>query len=184
MNKRLYDILKFILQSKGKTSIKEISIFTSVNDRTIRYDIEKINELLLAENISPIEKLSKGVLFHKEYEKLEDFIKNNSKDIFFNEYRQTIILIKILFSQEICINDLCESFDVTRTTIKTELGEIRKFLKENHLELEPTGSGLRLVGEEENIRNTQLKILNQYRNIISEKNIEKRYIFNLINGYF
>ena len=67
MNKRLYDILKFILQSKGKTSIKEISTFTSVNDRTIRYDIEKINELLIAKNISPIEKLRKGVLFHSEY---------------------------------------------------------------------------------------------------------------------
>lgn len=184
MNKRLYDILKFILQSKGKTSIKEISTFTSVNDRTIRYDIEKINELLIAKNISPIEKLSKGVLFHSEYEKLENFIKDNSKNIFFNEYRQTIILIKILFSEEICINDLCENFDVTRTTIKNELGEIRKILKENSLELEPTGSGLKLIGVEENIRNSQLKILNQYRNLISEKNIEKRYIFNLINKYF
>lgn len=184
MNKRLYDILKFILQSKGKTSIKEISTFTSVNDRTIRYDIEKINELLIAKNISPIEKLSKGVLFHSEYEKLENFIKDNSKNIFFNEYRQTIILIKILFSEEICINDLCENFDVTRTTIKNELGEIRKILKENSLELEPTGSGLKLIGAEENIRNSQLKILNQYRNLISEKNIEKRYIFNLINKYF
>lgn len=184
MNKRLYDILKFILQSKGKTSIKEISTFTSVNDRTIRYDIEKINELLIAKNISPIEKLSKGVLFHSEYEKLENFIKDNSKNIFFNEYRQTIILIKILFSEEICINDLCENFDVTRTTIKNELGEIRKILKENSLELEPTGSGLKLIGAEENIRNSQLKILNQYRNLISEKNIEKRYLFNLINKYF
>lgn len=184
MNKRLYDILKFILQSKGKTSIKEISTFTSVNDRTIRYDIEKINELLIAKNISPIEKLSKGVLFHSEYEKLENFIKDNSKNIFFNEYRQTIILIKILFSEEICINDLCENFDVTRTTIKNELGEIRKILKENSLELEPTGSGLKLIGAEENIRNSQLKILNQYRNFISEKNIEKRYLFNLINKYF
>lgn len=184
MNKRLYDILKFILQSKGKTSIKEISTFTSVNDRTIRYDIEKINELLIAKNISPIEKLSKGALFHSEYEKLENFIKDNSKNIFFNEYRQTIILIKILFSEEICINDLCENFDVTRTTIKNELGEIRKILKENSLELEPTGSGLKLIGVEENIRNSQLKILNQYRNLISEKNIEKRYIFNLINKYF
>lgn len=184
MNKRLYDILKFILQSKGQTSIKEISTFTSVNDRTIRYDIEKINELLKLENISPIEKLSKGALIHRECDKLENFIKNNSQEIFFNEYRQTIILIKILFSEEICINELCESFDVTRTTIKTELGEIRKLLKENFLELEPTGSGLKLVGDEENIRNSQLKILNQYRNLISEKNIEKRYIFNLINKYF
>lgn len=184
MNKRLYDILKFILQSNGQTSIKEISTFTSVNDRTIRYDIEKINELLKLENISPIEKLSKGALFHRECDKLENFIKNNSQEIFYNEYRQTIILIKILFSEEICINDLCESFDVTRTTIKTELGEIRKLLKENSLELEPTGSGLKLVGDEENIRNSQLKILNQYRNLISEKNIEKRYIFNLISRYF
>lgn len=184
MNKRLYDILKFILQSNGQTSIKEISTFTSVNDRTVRYDIEKINELLKLENISPIEKLSKGALIHKECDKLENFIKNNSQEIFYNEYRQTIILIKILFSEEICINDLCESFDVTRTTIKTELGEIRKLLKENSLELEPTGSGLKLVGDEENIRNSQLKILNQYRNLISEKNIEKRYIFNLISKYF
>lgn len=183
MNKRIYNILQFILQQEGRTTIKDISNFTEVNDRTIRYDIDKINNILIIEKIPPIEKLGKGVLFHKNYQMLTLFLQNNFKNIFFNEYRQTIILIKILFSEEICINELCKCFDVTRTTIKSELEEIKTLLEENSLKLKPTNLGLKLIGNEEKIRNSQLKILNQYRNITSSKNNEKLYIFNLINEY-
>ena len=183
MNKRIYSILKYILQEKGRVTIKDISNFTGVNDRTVRYDIEKINELLLENNIAPIEKLSKGELYHKEYKDLNSFIQENFKTVFINEYRQTIILIKVLFSNEICISDLCKEFDVTRTTIKNELSEIRTVIRENGLELETTGSGLKLVGSEESVRNSQLKLLNKYRNLGYTNSSEKMFLFTLISEY-
>ncbi|WP_291256148.1 BglG family transcription antiterminator [Fusobacterium sp.] len=183
MNKRIYSILKYILQEKGRATIKDISNFTGVNDRTVRYDIEKINELLLENGIAPIEKLSKGELYHKEYKDLNSFIQENFKTVFINEYRQTIILIKVLFSNEICISDLCKEFDVTRTTIKNELSEIRAVIRENGLELETTGSGLKLVGSEESVRNSQLKLLNKYRNLGYTNSSEKMFLFTLISEY-
>lgn len=183
MNKRIYSILKYILQEKGRATIKDISNFTGVNDRTVRYDIEKINELLLENNIVPIEKLSKGELYHKEYKDLNSFIQENFKTVFINEYRQTIILIKVLFSNEICISDLCKEFDVTRTTVKNELSEIRTVIRENGLELETTGSGLKLVGSEESVRNSQLKLLNKYRNLGYTNSSEKMFLFTLISEY-
>lgn len=183
MNKRIYSILKYILQEKGRATIKDISNFTGVNDRTVRYDIEKINELLLENNIAPIEKLSKGELYHKEYKDLNSFIQENFKTVFINEYRQTIILIKVLFANEICISDLCKEFDVTRTTIKNELSEIRAVIRENGLELETTGSGLKLIGSEESVRNSQLKLLNKYRNLGYTNSSEKMFLFTLISEY-
>ncbi|WP_300343311.1 BglG family transcription antiterminator [Fusobacterium sp.] len=183
MNKRIYSILKYILQEKGRATIKDISNFTGVNDRTVRYDIEKINELLLENGIAPIEKLSKGELYHKEYKDLNSFIQENFKTVFINEYRQTIILIKVLFSNEICISDLCKEFDVTRTTVKNELSEIRTVIRENGLELETTGSGLKLVGSEESVRNSQLKLLNKYRNLGYTNSSEKMFLFTLISEY-
>ncbi|WP_291258845.1 BglG family transcription antiterminator [Fusobacterium sp.] len=183
MNKRIYSILKYILQEKGRATIKDISNFTGVNDRTVRYDIEKINELLLENGIALIEKLSKGELYHKEYKDLNSFIQENFKTVFISEYRQTIILIKVLFSNEICISDLCKEFDVTRTTIKNELSEIRTVIRENGLELETTGSGLKLVGSEESVRNSQLKLLNKYRNLGYTNSSEKMFLFTLISEY-
>lgn len=184
MNKRMYNILKFMIQENGKTNIKDISSFTSANERTIRYDIEKINELFIEQNFSAIEKLSKGELLHKDISELNTFIDNNFKQIFFYEHRQLIILIKILFEGEIRISKLCEDFDLTRTTIKTDLAEIKKILGENLLELEVSYLGLKLIGSEVNLRNFQLKLINKYGNIVLEKSLEKNYIYNLIMNNF
>lgn len=184
MNKRMYNILKFMIQENGKTNIKDISSFTSANERTIRYDIEKINELFIEQNFSAIEKLSKGELLHKDISELNTFINNNFKQIFFYEHRQLIILIKILFEGEIRISKLCEDFDLTRTTIKTDLAEIKKILGENLLELEVSYLGLKLIGSEVNLRNFQLKLINKYGNIVLEKSLEKNYIYNLIMNNF
>ena len=180
MNKRVYEILKFIVEENGRTNLKELSIVTKANERTIRYDIDKINEIFEAQGVSLIQKQSKGELFHKEIEEISIFIKSNFKEIFFNEHRQLIILIKVLFQGEICISQLCKEFDLTRTTIKTELTEVKKILKENALELEVSNLGLKLIGEEGDLRNLQLKLINEYGNTILEKDLERRYIYNFI----
>lgn len=180
MNKRVYEILKFIVEENGRTNLKEISIVTKANERTIRYDIEKINEIFESQGISLIQKQSKGEFYHENIEEINIFIKSNFKEIFFNEHRQLIILIKVLFQGEICIPQLCKEFDLTRTTIKTELVEVKKILKENALELEVSNLGLKLSGEEQNLRNLQLKLVNEYGNTILEKDLERKYIYNFI----
>lgn len=184
MNKRMYEILKFMIQENGKTNLKDISSFTSVNERTIRYDIEKINEIFITQGFNNIEKLSKGELYHSNISEINIFIKKNFKQIFFNEYRQIIILIKALFEGEICISKLCEDFDLTRTTIKTDLVEIKKILKENFLKLEVSNLGLKLIGSETNLRSLQLKLINEYGNVVLEQNLEQNYIYSLIKNNF
>ncbi|MGL5052597.1 MAG: BglG family transcription antiterminator [Fusobacteriaceae bacterium] len=180
MNKRVYEILKFLVEENGMTNLKEISIVTKANERTIRYDIDKINEFFKVQGISLIQKQSKGEFFHENTEEINIFIKSNFKEIFFNEHRQLIILIKILFQGEICIPELCKEFDLTRTTIKTELAEIKKILNENSLKLEVSNVGLKLIGEEQNLRNLQLKLINEYGNTILEKDLKRKYIYNFI----
>lgn len=69
MNKRVYEILKFIVEENGRTNLKEISIVTKANERTIRYDIEKINEIFESQGISLIQKQSKGEFYHENIDK-------------------------------------------------------------------------------------------------------------------
>lgn len=46
MTNRMLDILKILLENEGKSSYKYLSENLFINERSIRYDIEKINELL------------------------------------------------------------------------------------------------------------------------------------------
>ena len=46
MTNRMLDILKILLENEGRSSYKYLSENLFINERSIRYDIEKINELL------------------------------------------------------------------------------------------------------------------------------------------
>ena len=60
------------------------------------------------------------------------------------------------------LKDLGEELDVSRTTIKNIVREIREKLEKYNLKLETEiQKGLILVGEEGNIRTAQLKFLNR-----------------------
>ena len=74
MTNRMLDILKILLKNEGKTSYKELSEKVFINERTIRYDIEKINQLLLENSFLEIEKKSKGELFYSDLVMLSNII--------------------------------------------------------------------------------------------------------------
>lgn len=56
MNKRCLKILDYILKYKGEISYKTLSELLSINERTIRYDIDKINEILNKNNYPILKK--------------------------------------------------------------------------------------------------------------------------------
>lgn len=185
MNKRTIDIIEKFNNYRGKIDIKQLSNELKVNQRTIRYDIEKINEELEKKGLNLIEKLTKGGL-KGDIRSLNilldglDFDEN-----IFQEYKEVLILIIVTFEENININNICKKFDLGRTTIKTTLKDIKKILDLYKLELilNPQ-KGLKLIGKEENIRKLQLKLLNQYSSFHKENNFERKYIKKKIDIYF
>ena len=74
MTNRMLDILKILLENEGKSSYKYLSENLFINERSIRYDIEKINELLSESHFIEIEKKSKGELFLFKFKCTSDVI--------------------------------------------------------------------------------------------------------------
>ena len=183
MTNRMLDILKILLDNNGKSSYKNLSETVFINERTIRYDIEKINQLLSENNFIEIEKRGKGELFYPDLTMLTNVISFFQKNLSTGEIKDEIILFKTLFQEKLNLNNLCDELDVSRTTIKNIIRMIREELEKYDLKLETEiQKGLILVGEENNIRTAQLKFLNKYFNYFSSNNSE--YIKNLLDQIF
>lgn len=183
MTSRMLEILKILLTNNGKGSYKQLSEMVFINERTIRYDIDKINQLLSENNFIEIEKRSKGELFYSNLNMLSDIIFFFQKNLSTAEIKDEVVLFKTLFHEKLNLNVLCEELDVSRTTIKNIIREIREKLEKFDLTLETEiQKGLILVGEENNIRKAQLKFLNKYFNYFSSNQSE--YIKELLDKIF
>ena len=183
MTNRMLDILKILLDNNGKSSYRALSESFFINERTIRYDIEKINQLLSENGFTEIEKKSKGELFYSDINMLSNVISFFQKNLSTDEIKDELVLFKILFQERVNLNDLCDELDVSRTTIKNIIREIREKLEKDNLKLETEiQKGLILVGEENGIRNAQLKFLNRYFNYFSTNHSE--HIKKLLDEIF
>lgn len=184
MKSRILKILEFLVERKGESSFKEISEYLKVNERTVRYDIEKLNEILKSKNIETIENIGKGKLKIQTYEKILFFLEKESLEEISGEIREIVILSKILFLGEINIANLMEDFDLSRSSVKLILKNLKVILEAYnlYLELNPR-KGLILTGNEESIRRLQLKILNEYSHGPVNKTLGKEYIYGYIKEY-
>lgn len=187
MNRRMVGIIEYLIKNRGMANIKEMAKILDVNERTVRYDVETINELLSENSFSPIEKLGKGELKHCNLSELKNFLLGieNLEAALSSEFKEILILIKIAFEEEVNINRLCETFDLSRTTIKTALKEVKNIMGVYNLELVVNPlKGLKIAGSEENLRRLQLKLLNQYTTLKDETLFEYKFIEKNISKYF
>ncbi|MGL4402607.1 MAG: BglG family transcription antiterminator [Fusobacteriaceae bacterium] len=187
MNRRMIEIIEYLIKNKGIAHIKNMAEVLVVNERTIRYDVENINELLIKNGFTPIKKLGKGELEKSNYDQLKDFLMglHNFESSLLSEYKAILILIKIAFEEEININQLCETFDLSRTTIKTALKEVKNIMGVYNLQLIANPlKGLKISGNEENLRRLQLKLLNQYTSLKGDILFQQKFIQKNIFKYF
>lgn len=169
-----------------KFTLKELAEKLSINERGIRYQIEKINEYYMDNyNEKELIYLSKGNLEVTNKSALREIIeKNYNVKNFSSEDRERFILYMILKNREINQTKMCEELDISRNTIKQHLKVLKDKLKRFHLKLELNHKkGLILEGKEEDIR---ICLLNEIRtkksNSIWIKKIESEYIDVKIEG--
>ena len=165
LNTRNIKLLENLLKNKGLSSIKEMAKILELGERTIRYDLEKINEYLKSQKLPEIVRESKGILRLEEFEKIKVFLDEQSENLELTpENRVEFILIKTLFENHINLSNLVEELDISRTTIKNDLKNVKEILAKYKLKLELKGNrGLILMGEEEDIRKLQLRVFSEHR---------------------
>ncbi len=161
LSSKVLEVLNYLINSDEAVSIKKVSEEFKVSERSIRYEIEKANDYFENEKIFGV-KLDKGVLEILDREKIKELIKkeNNIYNVT-SEEREIYIILKILLEREINQSELSDELDISKTTIKSHLKDIKLFLEKYNLKLEIIyRKGLGLIGNEENIRAALLKLIN------------------------
>ena len=131
LNKRCSKLLCEIMEAEGFISILQLSKIFGVSNRTIRYDLDKIDDFCKSSNLPQIiRKPNEGISYNcnsVEKGKVLDLL----GEIGLNQYvlsqneRITMILIELLESRNyITMDDLAEIILVSRSTILKDLSLI------------------------------------------------------------
>ncbi|WP_297599272.1 BglG family transcription antiterminator [uncultured Cetobacterium sp.] len=148
-------------KKNGKTiSIKDLAEEFNVSQRSIRYEVEKLNECLVENGYQEIES-AKGNLKIGNLGGIRNILEAEELYNISSEERENYLILKTLLDREINQREISEELDISKTTVKGHLKEVKLFLERYNLTLEiQYRKGLELKGKEEEIRGALLKILN------------------------
>ena len=128
------ELLKFLLSRREKVLLKELAEHFELSERSIRYEAEKIIEETEKEKFKFY--LNKGECWIENYDFLEKFLKNNTGYVPSPKERELYIFLKICFERVINQTIISDELEISKSTIKTHLRDIRKTLEIYNLELE------------------------------------------------
>lgn len=155
---RIKQILKVLLESDGKISVKELAEQIGISKRTVQRELGYIQNELKSYDIEFLSKTGVGVWLEgsaKEKHQLLTDIKNgDTYDVSNREDRRKRLLLEIL--KEKGLKKLfyySSRFQVSEATISTDLEVVEAWLEKYgvHIVRKP-GSGITVDGNEENFR--------------------------------
>lgn len=123
------------LQNKNKTTYKEISSDLDIKERYIRYDIDRINDLLKVKKMPTIEKLSKGCIVFPKY--MDSSILTKDGDFIYSQEERASLILLILLTDKrrLKMNKLSLDFQVSRSTIKNDINFIASNLSKYDIKI-------------------------------------------------
>jgi mannitol operon transcriptional antiterminator len=154
-----------IFISSEEVSINELANKFYVTERSIRYNIEKINQVLELLNFNPIQKNKKGSLTlskNQNLKKMLDFLKE--LEVLSPYERMEILRLTLALDPNgLNINQLYKKLEVSRTTLKKNFDEVKSELTESGLRVEQVKKkGMQISGENEDIEKFRIKFLMKY----------------------
>lgn len=161
MNKRIIEIINLIINQD--ITLDELEKRFDVSNRTIRNDLNSINDMSATQNIGKIKILSGGMVEKPEkFEKIKKMFQSDdlylyklSKD----ERVSLAICVMINANEFITIAQIAESLCVSRPTIVNDMKDVKEILVTNFLNLQTHKSkGICIDGEERFKRRLLLNI--------------------------
>lgn len=144
---RMLEIIRY-LEKERMASYKEIAEALNLKERTVRYDVECINNELSLKKAPLIEKWPKGMLFMPD-DLDSSVITENSEFVFSPEERREIIRVRILFDTErLNLRTLSEEMMVSRRSVQNDVDAVQQELLKHGIVLE-YDKGFHLTGETE-----------------------------------
>ena len=156
MKKRTREILIEIIKSEEIT-ISQLAESFDVSERTIRNDLNDINDFLQENDLSMVSIGNKKKIQHEEDIK-EAMNLIGDKDFYSyklsKEERKSMIAMLLIESSEyITLSKIADTLFVSRATIINDLGGVKEYLKSGNLTvISHANKGLRLEGLESDKR--------------------------------
>ncbi|RCW50512.1 MULTISPECIES: BglG family transcription antiterminator [unclassified Halanaerobium] len=165
---RLFELYKYLVDQKEPVSIQALSEILKVSSRTIRYDLNEIEDLIQKYELKLTKKPNFGVLLEGEAEEqfkvfaeFNDFY--NSRHFRSAKMRKYLILYRLFQKKEpILIFELADLLDVSSATVSKDLDQVEKWLNRRDLALiRRRNYGVQIEGAEIDIRHAMKSLLNE-----------------------
>lgn len=163
---RVFNIINLLLDNKEPITINDIANKLKVSNKTIRNDMEKVEELIIKKGLMLTKKQGVGICIEgTEINRLElqkECLKGKKIiEPYSPEDRRYYILKRLFMSDEnITIKELAEELFVSRVTIHKDIDEVETWLKNYNLKLlKKTNYGIEIIGREEDWRNAVVGLI-------------------------
>lgn len=179
MNKRSREILSQLItktEYSQTMSIQDLAEMFKVSSRTIRYDIEQINDYLKENHLQPLNLGKQGVInTQADITKARESL---SEEGFYSfklsrEERVCFSAVMMICSDDyITLSEIADQLFVSKSTIIQDLEHIKSFFRERHLYvLSHSNKGLLLEGREIDKRNLLIDMIQSENSIFKAEPI-------------
>jgi len=165
---RLFELYKYLIELEEPVSIQVLSQLLDVSSRTIRYDLDEIEDLTKSYELKLIKKPNFGVMIEgideekvKVFAEFDNFY--HSRHFRSAKIRKYLILYRLFQKNEpILIIELAHLLDVSSATVSRDLDRVEEWLQPRGLELiRRRNYGVQIQGEEIDIRHAMKSLLNE-----------------------
>ena len=166
LNRRCITIIEMLMESKILT-VNEISKCLGVSERTIRYDIDKINFFLMQNNLKMItKKAGKGIYLEantNDKNNIRYAIKNMNTYNYImseNERIKYILCLLLKSNKYVTIDSMARELSVCRSTIIKDLDKVKAWLKTKNIDvISKKAHGIKIEANEGDIRKAIISLL-------------------------
>lgn len=183
MRKRSTEILeKLILSNSKSMEVKKLITTYRISLKTLRTDVNEINDLLLEAKMSPtkLNEKEKLILLEKDIMKIQDRL--NHMDTYSykmsREERQIYIIAELLMSQDyITMQNLAKKLNVSRNTILNDFETVKDYcLAFNVNVLMKSSKGIKIECDQKDRNNLLMQIFHD----LEDDYMEKSFFHQLI----
>lgn len=176
MNKRSREILSQLITKTEygqKMSIDNLANMFQVSTRTIRYDINQINDFLGENDLQPLKLKKHGIIQAcRNIQKAKDLLKQEEFYSFKLSKKERIYFSSVLLicaDNYITLLDIAEKLSVSRSTVVQDLEYLKDYLREHELYLMSySNKGLLLEGREMKRRELIFEMIQKDSSIFRE----------------
>jgi len=182
MDQRCAQLLSLIMSAGSPVKIAELAKAFHVSSRTIRYDLDEIDDFLKDNGLPQLtRKPGSGILYspsHYERLKILNLLESmgSYNYVLTPDERKKLILTELFQAKDfVTIEEMADLLCVSRGTVVNDLKDVRKWLLKHDLKLKSLPRfGIKIIGSEKDLRKAVVSLLSE--------NIEMERALNLIKA--